>query len=213
MFTSPAMLTPPAMITPDRIFMKRICVFCGSSLGNREAYRQSATAMGRELASRGIGLVYGGGNVGLMGVVADAVLAGGGEVIGVIPRSLAEREIAHIGVTDLRVVDSMHTRKAMMAELSDAFVAMPGGVGTFEEFFEVVTWTQLGLHRKPCGLLNSSGFYTPLVAFIDQAVTEGFIKPIHRASIVVDTEPAALLDALASVVLPDVPKWIRRDET
>jgi uncharacterized protein (TIGR00730 family) len=169
--------------------------------------------MGLELASRGIGLVYGGGNVGLMGVIADAVLAGGGEVIGVIPRSLAEREIAHGEVTDLRVVDSMHTRKAMMADLADAFVAMPGGVGTFEEFFEVVTWTQLGLHRKPCGLLNVGGFYTPLAAFIDQAVTEGFIKPIHRASIVVEQEPAAMLDALARVVLPDVPKWIRKDET
>jgi uncharacterized protein (TIGR00730 family) len=193
--------------------MKRVCVFCGSSVGNRDEYRQSAIQMGNTLATRGIGLVYGGGNVGLMGIVADAVLAGGGEVIGVIPRSLADREIAHTGVTELRVVDSMHTRKAMMADLADAFVAMPGGVGTFEEFFEVVTWTQLGLHRKPCGLLNSAGFYTPLAAFIDQAVTEGFIKPIHRASIVVESEPAALLDAMSKIDLPDVPKWIRREET
>ena len=151
------------------------------------------------LASGGIGLVYGGGNVGLMGVIADAVMAGGGEVIGVIPQSLADREIAHTGITELRVVDSMHTRKAMMAELSDAFIAMPGGVGTFEEFFEAVTWTQLGLHRKPCGLLNVGGFYTPLAAFIDQAVTEGFIKPVHRAAIVVDSDPARLLDTLATI--------------
>ena len=193
--------------------MKRVCVYCGSSLGNQAIYREAATAMGGLLAARGIGLVYGGGNVGLMGVIADAVLAGGGEVIGVIPHSLANREIAHAGVTDLRVVDSMHTRKAMMAELSDAFIAMPGGVGTFEEFFEAVTWTQLGVHRKPCGLLNTAGFYTPLAAFVDQAVTEGFIKPVHRASIVVDDHPERLLDALAKVELPDVPKWIGREET
>jgi uncharacterized protein (TIGR00730 family) len=193
--------------------MKRLCVYCGSSPGNQPIYREMAEAMGALLARRGIGLVYGGGNVGLMGIVADAALAGGGEVIGVIPRSLADREIAHAGVTDLRVVDSMHTRKALMAELSDAFIAMPGGVGTFEEFFEAVTWTQLGVHRKPCGLLNVGGFYTPLAAFIDQAVTEGFIKPTHRAMIVVDGDPERLLNSLATIKLPDVPKWIRRDET
>ena len=169
--------------------------------------------MGTLLAKRGIGLVYGGGNVGLMGVIADAVLDRGGEVIGVIPQALANREIAHTGVTALHIVDSMHTRKAMMAELSDVFVAMPGGVGTFEEFFEAVTWTQLGLQRKPCGLLNVNGFYSPLAAFIDQAVTEGFIKPVHRAAIVVDSDPGRLLDTLASIRLPDVPKWIGRDET
>jgi uncharacterized protein (TIGR00730 family) len=148
-----------------------------------------------------------------MGVIADAVLAGGGKVTGVIPRSLAEREIAHTGVTDLRVVDTMHARKALMADLADAFIAMPGGVGTFEEFFEAVTWTQLGVHRKPCGLLNAGGFYTPLAAFIDQAVSEGFIKPVHRASIVVDDNAERLLDNLARIELPDVPKWIRREET
>jgi uncharacterized protein (TIGR00730 family) len=169
--------------------------------------------MGALLARRGIGLVYGGGNVGLMGIVADAALAGGGEVIGVIPRSLADREIAHDGVTDLRVVDSMHTRKALMSDLSDAFIAMPGGVGTFEEFFEAVTWTQLGVHRKPCGLLNVGGFYSPLAAFIDQAVTEGFIKPVHRASIVVDDDPERLLNSLLTIKLPDVPKWIRPEDT
>jgi len=193
--------------------MRRVCVFCGSSVGNQPAYAEAAQAMGAVLAKRGIGLVYGGGNVGLMGVVADAVMAHGGEAIGVIPQSLADREIAHGGITQLHVVDSMHARKAMMAELSDAFVAMPGGVGTFEEFFEVVTWTQLGLHRKPCGLLNVQGFYTPLAAFIDQAVSEGFIKPVHRAAIVVDNDPARLLTILAKVDLPAVPKWIRREET
>ncbi|MFM8534331.1 MAG: TIGR00730 family Rossman fold protein [Acidimicrobiia bacterium] len=193
--------------------MKRIAVFCGSSIGNQPAYAEAAVALGGVLAKRGIGLVYGGGNVGLMGVIAEAVLTAGGEVIGVIPQALADRELAHGGVTDLRIVDSMHTRKAMMAELSDAFIAMPGGVGTFEEFFEVVTWTQLGLHRKPCALLNVAGFYAPLAAFIDQAVSEGFIKPIHRQMIVVDDNPERLVDSLAKVELPDVPKWIRREET
>ena len=193
--------------------MKRICVFCGSSTGNNPLYREVAAAMGALLAKRGIGLVYGGGHVGLMGVIADAVLTGGGEAIGVIPRALADREIAHAGLTKLHVVDSMHTRKALMADLSDAFIAMPGGVGTFEEFFEAVTWTQLGVHRKPCGLLNVGGFYTPLAAFIDQAVSEGFIKPVHRAMIVVDDEPERLLNSLAAIKLPDVPKWIRREET
>ncbi len=148
-----------------------------------------------------------------MGVIADAVLEAGGEVIGVIPRALADREIAHTGLTTLHIVDSMHTRKAMMAELSDAFIAMPGGVGTFEEFFEAVTWTQLGLHRKPCGLLNVDGFYTPLVQFIDQAVAEGFIRAVHRKVIVEDDDPVRLLETLSTIDLPDVPKWIRPDET
>ena len=193
--------------------MRRVCVFCGSSIGARIEYEHAAREMGKVLAYRGIGLVYGGGNVGLMGAIADAAVDAGGEVIGVIPSALADREIAHTGVTDLRVVDSMHTRKAMMADLSDAFIAMPGGVGTFEEFFEAVTWTQLGVHRKPCGLLNVANFYTPLVEFVDRAVLEGFLRPVHRAAIVVDSDPVRLLDALSAVELPDVPKWIRRDET
>lgn len=192
--------------------MKRVCVFCGSSIGSNPAYAEAAVTLGGLLAARGIGLVYGGGNVGLMGVIADATRAAGGEVIGVIPRALADREIAHAGLTHLHVVDSMHARKAMMADLSDAFIALPGGFGTFEELFEAITWTQLGLHRKPCGLLNAGEFYTPLVVFIDQAVSEGFIKPVHRASIVVDDNPERLLDSLAAITLPDVPKWIRRDE-
>jgi uncharacterized protein (TIGR00730 family) len=193
--------------------MRRVCVFCGSSVGVKPAYQDAARAMGKLLAARGIGLVYGGGAVGLMGVIADAALQAGAEVIGVIPQALFDREIGHGGVTDLRIVDSMHTRKAMMAELSDAFIALPGGVGTFEEFFEAITWTQLGLHRKPCGLLNVDGFYTPLAVFIDQAVSEGFIKPVHRTAIIVDSDPARLLDSLATIDLPDVPKWIRREET
>jgi uncharacterized protein (TIGR00730 family) len=164
--------------------------------------------MGTLLARKGITLVYGGGNVGLMGVLADAALAAGGEVIGVIPSVLADREIAHAGLSDLRIVDSMHTRKAMMAELADAFVALPGGVGTFEEFFEAVTWTQLGLHRKACGLLDVDRFYTPLIDFIDRAVIEGFIKPIHRRAVVIDPDPEALLEKLATTEVPDVPKWI-----
>jgi uncharacterized protein (TIGR00730 family) len=169
--------------------------------------------MGTLLANRGITLVYGGGNVGLMGIVADATLAAGGEVIGVIPSVLADREIAHPGLSDLRIVDSMHTRKAMMAELADAFIALPGGVGTFEEFFEAVTWTQLGLHRKACGLLDVDGFYTPLIDFIDRAVIEGFIKPIHRKAVVIDSEPEMLLEKLATTEVPDVPKWIGPRET
>jgi uncharacterized protein (TIGR00730 family) len=193
--------------------MKRLCVFCGSSHGANPAYAEAAVTLGTLLAKRGIGLVYGGGNVGLMGVIADAALAAGGEVIGVIPKSLADREVAHHGVTELRVVDSMHTRKAMMADLSDAFIAMPGGVGTFEEFFEAITWTQLGLHRKACGLLNVAGFYTPLALFIDQAVSDGFIKPEHRAAIVVDDDAERLLNTLTTIEIPDLPKWIRRQDT
>ena len=193
--------------------MTRLCGFCGSSVGSNPAYAEAAVTLGSLLARRGIGLVYGGGNVGLMGVIADAALAAGGEVIGVIPKALADREVAHHGVTELRVVDSMHTRKAMMADLSDAFIAMPGGVGTFEEFFEAITWTQLGLHRKACGLLNVAGFYTPLAAFIDQAVSDGFIKPVHRAAIVVDDNPERLLDTLPTLDRPHAPKWSNRRET
>jgi uncharacterized protein (TIGR00730 family) len=188
--------------------MQRICVFCGSSTGAGAAYAEAARAMGRALVARGISLVYGGGQVGLMGVVADAVLDAGGEVVGVIPHALNAREIAHAGLTTLHVVDSMHERKAMMAAMADAFVAMPGGFGTYEEFFEAVTWTQLGVHKKPCGLLNVAGFYDPIIQFLDHAVGEDFIRPAHRETVLVHADPAALLDQLASVVLPDVPKWI-----
>jgi len=189
--------------------MTHICIFCGSSAGVRPAYAEAARVVGRLLASRGITLVYGGGAVGLMGIVADAAIAEGGQVIGVIPRALATREIAHVGLTELHVVESMHERKAMMADLSDAFIAMPGGVGTYEEFFEVVTWTQLGLHKKPAGLLDVEGFYTPLAAFLDRAVVEGFVRPGHRGIVVCDPDPEALLGKLATATLPDLPKWIR----
>jgi uncharacterized protein (TIGR00730 family) len=157
-------------------------------------------------------MVYGGGNVGLRGVVADAVLAAGGEVVGVIPHALVAREIGHTGVTTLHVVDSMHERKALMADLADAFVALPGGVGTFEELFEAITWTQLGLHKKPCGLLNVAGFYDRLLQFLDEAWEEGFIKPETRAIVTASADPAGLLDALEGVAMPDVPRWITRSE-
>ncbi|MEZ5291569.1 MAG: TIGR00730 family Rossman fold protein [Vicinamibacterales bacterium] len=192
--------------------MAKICVFCGSSTGARDEYAASARALARVLAAGGHTLVYGGGNVGLMGVIADAMLAEGGEVIGVIPHALIAREIGHGGVTTLHVVDSMHERKALMADLSDAFIALPGGVGTFEELFEAITWTQLGLHRKPCGLLNVRGFYDGLLAFLDHAWTEGFIKPETRAVVSAGDDPAALLDRLLGTVVPAVPRWLTRQQ-
>jgi uncharacterized protein (TIGR00730 family) len=193
--------------------MRRICVFCGSNGGARAAYADAARAVGRAIARRGVGLVYGGGKVGLMGIVADAVLAEGGEVIGVIPEALEAREVAHRGLTQLRVVRSMHERKALMADLSDAFIALPGGFGTFEEFCEVITWVQLGLHAKPCGLLNVGGFYAPLLALFDHAVGEGFVRPEHRAIVLEDDDPEALIERLRSYRPPRVEKWIGRGET
>ncbi|MBK7662982.1 MAG: TIGR00730 family Rossman fold protein [Sterolibacteriaceae bacterium] len=193
--------------------MRRICVFCGSQVGGHPLYAAAATAVGTLLALRSIGLVYGGGKVGLMGVVADAALAAGGEVIGVIPERLMNRELGHGGVTDLRVVDSMHERKAMMSDLSDAFIALPGGYGTFEEFFEVVTWMQLGIHAKPCGLLNVGGYYDMLLALLDHAAGESFIRPQHRGLVLVDTEPAMLLQQLLDYRTPQIEKWLERDQT
>jgi len=178
--------------------LRRVCVFCGSKHGARPEYADAARAMGETLAAGGIGLVYGGGRVGLMGVVADAVLDAGGEVIGVIPDHMSDREIAHYGLTDLRIVASMHERKALMYELSDGFVALPGGLGTLEELFEITTWSQLGLHAKPTGLLDVDGFYSPLVAFLDQLVTEGFVHERHRRLLRVATDPVALLELLAA---------------
>ena len=188
--------------------LRRVCVFCGSSSGNRDDYRTATTALAAELIRRGIGVVYGGACVGLMGLVADEVLARGGEVIGVIPNAMVDREIAHRGLTDLRIVDSMHERKAMMAGLADAFIALPGGFGTFEEFCEAVTWTQLGLHQKRCGLLNVAGFYDPLLALFDRAVTDGFLKPENRAIVAAEAEPSALLDRLSLAPERAEPKWI-----
>jgi uncharacterized protein (TIGR00730 family) len=173
-----------------------LCIFCGSAVGARGAYATAAEEMAEQLARRGTRLVYGGGNIGLMGVVADAALARGVHVTGIIPTGLAERELAHHGVSDLRVVESMHARKAMMAELSDGFVAMPGGIGTFEEWFEVLTWSQLGMHRKPCGLLNVEGYYDDLLALLDRSVAEGFLKQKHRAKVLVDADAGRLLDAM-----------------
>ena len=190
--------------------MKRICVFCGASPGTNPIYLEAARAVGRALARRGLTLVYGGGGVGLMGALADAALDAGGEVIGVIPRALQLRELAHAKLTSLHVVGSMHERKAKMAELSDGFIALPGGMGTLEEFTEVLTWAQLGLHARPCGLLDIAGYYAPLIAFFDRAVAEGFILPDHRRIVHVANDPDALLDAFLSYRPPVVEKWIDR---
>lgn len=169
-------------------------MFMGSRHGSQSVYAEAASVLGRELVGRGYGLVYGGGNVGLMNVVADTVLALKGNVTGVIPSSLVSKEVAHRGLTELRVVGSMHERKALMAELSDGFIAMPGGIGTMEEFFEVLSWAQLGLHEKPCGLLNVSGYYDSLIRFLDHAMLQDFIKPKHRELMIVEGQPAKLLD-------------------
>jgi cytokinin riboside 5'-monophosphate phosphoribohydrolase len=193
--------------------MQRVCVFCGSRAGEHTTYRHAATELGRLLSERRSGLVFGGGSVGLMGVLADAVLASGGEVIGVIPQRLATKELLHPGVPDMRLVPDMHARKALMAELADAFIALPGGYGTFEELFEVITWAQLGIHAKPIGLLNTAGYYDPLVRLIDHSIDTGFIRPEHRDLIVVEERPAELLDRLATHRMPSVRKWLEPDET
>jgi hypothetical protein len=194
--------------------MERICVFCGASPGARPEYAQATTGLARLLAPDGIGVVYGGGGVGLMGVLADAVLAEGGEIIGVIPRALVDREIAHRDVTDMRVVGSMHERKALMAELADAFIALPGGIGTLEELFEVYTWAQLGLHRKPCALLNVEGYYDGVADFLSHAVRERFLRQETRDLLIVERDPAALIERLKAFEPPTlIPKWIDREET
>jgi uncharacterized protein (TIGR00730 family) len=172
---------------------RNICIFTGSRTGTRPEYTEAAREIGRELAERGYGLVYGGGNVGLMNIVANRVLELRGHVTGVIPDSLVGKEVAHRGLSDLRVVQSMHERKALMAELSDGFIAMPGGIGTMEEFFEVLSWAQLGIHNKPCGLLNVGGYFQRLIEFLDHAVEEDFLKPKHRSLLIVEEEPRSLL--------------------
>lgn len=193
--------------------LRRVAVFCGSSPGVRPAYTGAARALGAALAAGGLGLVYGGGRVGLMGAVADAVLEGGGEATGVIPYALVQREVAHAGLTELHVVDTMHERKAKMAALADAFVALPGGMGTLEELTETLTWAQLGVHRKPCALLDVDGYYAPLAAFFDHAAAEGFIREEHRALLLVEQNPAVLLARLRAWAPPDTPRWITEDET
>lgn len=193
--------------------MKRICVFCGSSKGSRPIYLDAAQNVGRTLATRGIELVYGGGCVGLMGAMADAAMEQGGHVIGVIPESLVAKEVAHKGLPDLRIVKSMHERKALMAELSDAFIALPGGFGTYEEFCEVLTWGQLGLHKKPCGLLDVDGFYDPLLTLFDRAVAEGFVRSVHRELVMIESDLEKLLLRFETFQPPAVAKWIDRSET
>jgi uncharacterized protein (TIGR00730 family) len=188
--------------------MKSVAVYCGSSSGNKEEYTQQAQAMGRELARRGLTLVYGGGCVGLMGVIADAVLAGGGKVIGVIPSFLADKELAHKGCTELHVVETMHQRKLLMADLAEGFVAMPGGFGTLEELFEVLTWGQLGLHGKPVGLLNTLGFYDALLALLDHMSGEAFLRVENRQQVLQNTDAAALLDAMAGYQPARLEKWL-----
>jgi uncharacterized protein (TIGR00730 family) len=177
--------------------LRRICVFCGSNAGARPAYREAAQTVGRLLCRRGIELVYGGGHVGLMGIVADACLSEGGRVIGVIPQALADKEVAHAGLTELRIVKSMHERKSVMAELSDAFLALPGGYGTWEELFEVLTWSQLGIQRKACAMLNVDGYYDPLLEMADKALSDGFLRGVHRDLLLSDVDPERLLDRLS----------------
>jgi uncharacterized protein (TIGR00730 family) len=190
--------------------MQRVCVFTGSSAGLRLEYRTAAAALGQAAAARGIGVVYGGAHVGLMGVLADAALGAGGEVVGVIPRGLVARELAHTGLTTLHVVESMHERKALMASLSDGFIALPGGWGTLDELFEILTWAQLGLHRKPCGLLNVRGYFDPLLSFLDHSVAEGFVRPESRRLLTVADAADRLLDLLAEPSPTVVEKWIDR---
>ena len=190
--------------------MNSICIFCGSNEGARPEYRKAADDMGRTIARRGLTLVYGGADVGLMGAVADAALAEGGPVIGVIPQSLAAREIAHPGLTELHVVGTLHERKVMMAELSDAFVSLPGGYGTLDELFEMLTWSQIGTHLKPSGLLNIAGYFDPLLALLDHAVQERFLHARHRAMLLADDDPARLLDLLGENPPQLYDKWIDR---
>ncbi len=193
--------------------MQRVLVFCGSSPGRQPAYVDAATVLGSELATRGIGLVYGGAQVGVMGALADAVLAGGGEVIGVIPRLLLEKEVAHTGVADMRVVESMHERKALMESLANGVMALPGGFGTLEELFEITTWAQLGIHTKPVAMLNVAGYWDRLLAFIDQMVDERFLRAEQRDALLVGDEPAELLARMAQYQPPVLDKWLDRSRT
>ena len=192
--------------------MKRICVYCGSSYGKLPAYTEAAKALGKVLTDHGMGLVYGGASVGIMGVVADAVLENGGEVVGVIPQAIADKEIAHTGLTALKVVPNMHERKAMMADYSDGFIALPGGLGTMEELFEVWTWAQLGFHNKPCGLLNVAGYYDHLNAFISHAVGQEYVKAAHQETLLVSTEPNDLIEQMTNYKPAVGSKWIGRDD-
>ena len=193
--------------------MKRLCVYCGSSSGRHPVYAQVARQLARAMVNRNIDLVYGGASVGIMGEIANAVLEEGGDVIGIIPKGLFKKEVAHTGVTELREVDSMHERKSLMADLSDGFIALPGGFGTIEEIFEIITWSQLGMHRKPCGLLNVCHYYDKLIGFLDHAVTEQFIKAAHHSTILMDECPDALLEKFEVYEIPETVKLIDRKST
>ncbi|HSW12062.1 MAG TPA: TIGR00730 family Rossman fold protein, partial [Solimonas sp.] len=190
--------------------MKNLCVYCGSSPGRLPAYAEAARALATALVRRDIGLVYGGASLGLMGTLADAVLAEGGRVTGVIPESLFEKEIAHRGLTQMHVTASMHERKALMAQLADGFIALPGGLGTLEEILEAWTWGQLSLHAKPCGLLDVAGYYAPLCNFLDHATGEGFVRPTHRGMLLVEPEAEALLQRFEAYVAPAPTNWVER---
>ena len=192
--------------------IKRICVYCGSSPGKKPAYALAAAQLGKELCRRNIGLVYGGAAVGMMGVLADSVLEHGGEAIGVIPKSLAVKELAHENLSELHVVASMHERKAMMADLADGFIALPGGWGTLEEIFEILTWAQLGFHAKPCGLLNIEAYYDDLMAFLENSFEQEFVNPLYRPMLMTDKKPSQLLDQFAVYTAPKVRKWMGQDE-
>jgi hypothetical protein len=194
------------------VTLRAICVYCGSSTGHNPCHREAAAELGRSAARREITLVYGGGHVGLMGVLADAALGAGGRVIGVIPQSLVDLELAHRGLTELRIVTTMHQRKALMADLAEAFIALPGGIGTLEELFETWSWGQLGIHAKPCGLLNVDGYFAPLLSFLDAAVRQGFVQPVHRAMIQIGGETESLIDRLAGYHPPHVAKILRPEQ-
>lgn len=191
--------------------MKNVCVYCGSSPGRWQDYERAAQTLADTLVSRGLGLVYGGASVGTMGMLADAVLQAGGRAVGVIPRSLVAKEVSHHGLSELHVVESMHERKAMMEQLSDGFIAMPGGLGTLEELFEILTWGQLGFHSKPCGLLNTRGYFNQLCAFLDHSVEEGFVKHEHRNSLLIADRAEVLLDKMVEWRAPKGEKWIDGD--
>ncbi len=188
--------------------IQRLCVFCGSSGGARSVYAEAAAQLGRELANSRVALVFGGGRVGLMGILADAVLAAGGQAIGVMPRALVEKEIAHTSLTELHVVESMHQRKALMTDLADAFLLLPGGFGSWEEFFEVITWLQLGIHRKPCALLNVAGYYDAFLSLASHALAEGFLRSAHKEMLIVEENPARLLGRLEVARIPSEIKWV-----
>lgn len=205
-------MTLPGPSSNVRRRIDQVCVFCGSSPGNSPSYARAAAELGRQLATGGITLIFGGGRVGLMGVLADAVLAANGRAIGVMPKALVEKEIAHASLTELRIVNSMHERKALMADLADAFVLLPGGFGSWEEFCEIFTWLQLGMHRKPCGILNVAGYYDPLLRQTSRAVSEGFLRASHLETLAVESEPTLMLTRLASAPMLQEARWVIKPE-